>query len=149
MNNQANDHLKPVVSILLGEDSSRLEGFCESLKTLSNPHRLRILLSLLDGEASVGDLESGLNLKQPNLSHELRKLRDKGMVKTRRQSKVIFYSIANQDTANLIEDVSLLFSGERKFNQPHENPRVSSTAGSFTESESLGECGRFPLVHQS
>ncbi|MGI9317328.1 MAG: metalloregulator ArsR/SmtB family transcription factor [bacterium] len=148
MSNQANDNLNPAASILLDEGSGRLEGFCESLKTLSNPHRLRILLSLLSGEASVGDLESELNLKQPNLSHELRKLRDKGMVKTRRQSKVIFYSIADQNTANLIEDVLLLFSGERKLNQPHENPRVSSTAGSFTDSESPGECGRFPLVHQ-
>lgn len=107
------------------------------------------MLSLQDGEASVGDLELGLKIKQPNLSHELRKLRDKGMVTTRRQSKVVFYSIADQDTAGLIRDISALFSGEQTSRYHRGNDNIHSSAENFSESESHGECGQFPLVHQS
>lgn len=130
-------------------DSAPLKDFCESLKTLSNPHRLRIMLSLQEGEASVGDLESGLQLKQPNLSHELRKLRDKGMVKTRRESKVVFYSIADQSTANLIQDISFLFTGSQESVRNHENKIAQSKTTASRENKSHGECGHFPLVHQS
>lgn len=131
------------------ENTDQIERFCESLKILSNPHRLKIMISLQDGEASVGDLEIGLKIKQPNLSHELRKLRDKGMVKTRRQSKVVFYSIADQDTAGLIRDISTLFSDDQTSSFRHGNDTIHSSAENFSESESYGECGQFPLVNQS
>lgn len=133
----------------LEENTDQIERFCESLKTLSNPHRLKIMMSLLGGEASVGDIELGLKIKQPNLSHELRKLRDKGMVKTRRQSKVVFYSIADQGTAGLMRDISSLFSDEQTSSFHRGNDNIYSSAENFSESESLGECGQFPLVHQS
>ncbi len=107
------------------------------------------MLSLQNGEASVGDLESGLQLKQPNLSHELRKLRDKGMVKTRRESKVVFYSIADQGTANLIQDVSVMITGSQESVGRHENKIAQSKTTASEEKESHGECGHFPLVHQS
>ena len=131
------------------ENTDQIERFCESLKILSNPHRLKIMISLQDGEASVGDLEIGLKIKQPNLSHELRKLRDKGMVKTRRQSKVVFYSIADQDTAGLIRDISTLFSDEQLSKYHRVNDNVYSSTENFSASENHGECGQFPLVHQS
>ena len=131
------------------EDADKIERFCDSLKTLSSPHRLRIMMSLQDGEASVGDLEQGLKIKQPNLSHELRKLRDKGMVKTRRQSKVVFYSIAHPDTASLIKDISLLFSNQQTSGYGRENDDTPLSAKSFSEREAHGECGQFPLVQHS
>ncbi|MGB5705409.1 MAG: metalloregulator ArsR/SmtB family transcription factor [Arenicellales bacterium] len=138
-----------ILSSQLVADSAPLKDFCESLKALSNPHRLRIMLSLQDGEASVGDLETGLQLKQPNLSHELRKLRDRGMVKTRRESKVVFYSIADQSTANLIQNISCLFKGSKESVSHHENKIAQSNASAFGENRSHGECGQFPLVQQT
>ena len=78
---------------------------CAILKILSNPQRFRILRYLDHGEASVGELESALNLKQPNLSHELRKLREHQVVSTRRESKVVFYSIADGQTRKLIQNI--------------------------------------------
>ena len=64
------------------------------LKTLSHPARLMICCQLQDGELSVSEIESKLNIKQPNLSRELAKLREDGLVETRRESKVIFYRLA-------------------------------------------------------
>lgn len=96
----------------------------------------------------MGDLEMGLKIKQPNLSHELKKLRDTGMVKTRRESKVIFYSIADQKTENLIGDISLLFLNDQNQDRKFRISPAKSEAANFSEDENHGECGRFPLVHQ-
>ena len=46
-----------------------IERFCSLLKVMSNPNRLKILVYLLDGESSVGEMETVLAIKQPNLSH--------------------------------------------------------------------------------
>ncbi len=47
---------------------------------LAEPTRRAILTLLADGERSVGDLESALNLSQPSVSKHLRVLRDAGFV---------------------------------------------------------------------
>ena len=85
-----------------------LEEFCGLLKLTSNPNRMRILLHLRRGEFAVSDIESSLKLKQPNLSHELRKLRDHGLGACRRQSKVVFYSLAGPFTACLLDGIRRL-----------------------------------------
>lgn len=77
----------------------------ELLKHLANPNRLLIVCRLLDGEISVGDIESELGIRQPTLSRELGRLRDGGIIKGRRQSKVVFYSIANEQTTRLISSI--------------------------------------------
>ena len=66
------------------------------LKALSHPARLMICCQLRGKEMSVGDIETTLGIKQPNLSRELAKLREEGLVETRRESKVIFYRLADE-----------------------------------------------------
>lgn len=65
------------------------------LKALAHPARLIICCQLKDAEMSVGDMEERLGIKQPRLSRELGKLREEGLVATRRESKVIFYRLAD------------------------------------------------------
>jgi len=65
------------------------------LRVLANPARLRIVLRPLEGEQSVGQLETELDLKQPHLSQYLGELRDAGLVVTRRESRTIFYRLAD------------------------------------------------------
>ncbi len=65
------------------------------LKALAHPARLTICCQLKEQEMSVGDMEERLDIKQPRLSRELAKLRDEGLVETRRESKVIFYRLAD------------------------------------------------------
>ncbi|MBO6688810.1 MAG: winged helix-turn-helix transcriptional regulator [Henriciella sp.] len=68
----------------------------ELLKALAHPERLIICCQLRDTEMSVGDIETTLGIKQPRLSRELSKLRDTGLVETRKESKLVFYTLSNK-----------------------------------------------------
>lgn len=65
------------------------------LRQLANPTRLLILCHVAQQERAVGEMERDLGLKQPGLSQQLAELRQAGLVKTRRQSRSIYYSIAD------------------------------------------------------
>lgn len=65
------------------------------LKALAHPARLMICCQLRNQEMSVGDMEERLGIKQPRLSRELGKLREEGLVQTRRESKVVFYHLSD------------------------------------------------------
>lgn len=75
------------------------------LKALSNPARLLILCELHRGEKTVGALEKLVGLKQSPLSQHLARLRNDGLVQTRRDGVTIHYRLAdprvNQVTAAL------------------------------------------------
>jgi DNA-binding transcriptional ArsR family regulator len=79
------------------------------LKTLSSESRLMILCALEVREYSVTELHQQIGLSQSALSQHLATLRREGMVKTRRESQVIFYSLAQTDTTRIIEVLSDLY----------------------------------------
>jgi DNA-binding transcriptional ArsR family regulator len=72
------------------------------LKALSHETRLVLLCLLSEGERSVTDLENILALRQPAVSQQLARLRLDGLVGTRRDGKVIYYSIANEEIRQAI-----------------------------------------------
>lgn len=72
------------------------------LKTLAHEGRLMILCHLGGGEKSVGELEVLLHMRQATVSQMLARLREDGLVTTRREGKTIFYSLADAKTAELI-----------------------------------------------
>lgn len=81
----------------LSEDLAPLANEAtELLKALSHPERLIICCQLRDTEMSVGDIETTLGIKQPRLSRELSKLRDTGLVQTRKESKLVFYTLSDK-----------------------------------------------------
>ena len=63
------------------------------MKALGNESRLMILCVLADGERSVSDLNTIVPLSQSALSQQLARLRQQGLVKTRRESQTIYYSL--------------------------------------------------------
>ncbi|MBR1983894.1 MAG: helix-turn-helix transcriptional regulator [Clostridia bacterium] len=65
--------------------------------------RLKIISSLAITEMCVSDLSNLLKLNQTTVSHQLRLLKNLNAVKTKRQGKVVFYSLRN----DLIGDVLL------------------------------------------
>lgn len=67
----------------------------ELLRQLANANRLLILCHIAGQERSVGQLEQELGLRQPGLSQQLAELRQSGLVKTRRESRSIYYSLAD------------------------------------------------------
>jgi len=74
-------------------------------KGLADPKRLLIIDSLRDGELSVTEICSQLDLPQANVSQHLAILRDKGLVRTRRDGQYVYYSLSS---AKIIEAMDLL-----------------------------------------
>ena len=85
----------------------------EFLKALAHESRLMILCILCEGERSVSELEQLLALRQPTVSQQLARLREDGLVKTRRQGKTIYYSLAGNDVRIIVESVDRVFGGHR------------------------------------
>jgi len=79
------------------------------LKALANENRLVILCALAEGERNVGELEDILGVRQPTLSQQLARLRADDMVTTRRESKQIYYSLANEDAELVLGLIFELF----------------------------------------
>ncbi|MFA6266187.1 MAG: metalloregulator ArsR/SmtB family transcription factor, partial [Pseudolabrys sp.] len=66
------------------------------LKLMANENRLLILCRLaITGELSVGALAGAVSLSQSALSQHLAKMRDDGLVATRRDAQTIYYRIAD------------------------------------------------------
>ena len=72
------------------------------LKSIANDRRLVILCELVKGERSVGELEAIAGLSQSALSQHLAKLRAAKLVKTRRESQSIYYSLADTGVSKVI-----------------------------------------------
>ena len=84
------------------------------LKAMSNSHRLLILCELYGGERSVSELEAVVSLSQSALSQHLAKLREYGVVSTRRESQSIYYSLADPRVASLVGTLYELFCAPTK-----------------------------------
>lgn len=65
--------------------------------------RLKILLCLDKNELCVCDISSLLNMTISAVSHQLKLLRDSNLVKTRRDGKVVYYSLADEHVRKIIE----------------------------------------------
>jgi len=70
-----------------------------------------ILCHLGSGEKSVGELESLLDIRQAAVSQMLARLREEGLVTTRRDGKTIYYSLADNNTYEVIGLLYRLFCG--------------------------------------
>lgn len=79
------------------------------LRALANEDRLMLLCQLSQGEHSVGELESLLDIRQPTLSQQLGVLRNEGLVNTRREGKYIYYAVAEPDVLMLLKTLYALY----------------------------------------
>lgn len=124
----------------------------ELLKALSHPARLMICCELKNRELSVGEIEDRLNIRQPRLSSELAKLRTLDLVTTRRESKLIYYTM-NKETraiamvdaicAVMIKDVQSLELSDVMQNVDIIDHRANSVEREKPEQE----CGVFARVN--
>lgn len=79
------------------------------LKALSHESRLLILCALSEGEKSVGELEDLLAQRQATVSQQLARLRLDGLVTTRREGQMIYYSLANDDVRAVLATLYEVF----------------------------------------
>ncbi|WP_261196060.1 ArsR/SmtB family transcription factor [Pseudoruegeria sp. SHC-113] len=82
------------------------------LKALSHEGRLMILCNLVEGEKSVSELEERLGSRQAAVSQQLARLRQDGMVQTRREGKAIYYSLADDRARRTVELMYQMFCSQ-------------------------------------
>ena len=80
-------------------EGEMLEGLVGFFSIFADGTRLRILSALAITEMCVTDISRVLGINQTTVSHQLRYLKNVGIVKASRFGKVIFYSLKN-DTVN-------------------------------------------------
>ena len=83
------------------------------LKSIANESRLMVMCVLAEGEFSVGSLNERISLSQSALSQHLAILREQGLVKTRRESQTIYYSLADTAALNLIHTLHDIYCKPR------------------------------------
>jgi len=68
----------------------------EFCKALADDTRLKILQMLMDDEQCVSDIVGAFSISQPTISHHLNVLRRAGLITSRKEGKMVYYT-ANRD----------------------------------------------------
>lgn len=83
-------------------EESELYDLAELFKIFGDSTRIRILFVLFEAEVCVCDLAQALNMTQSAVSHQLKILKQNKLVKSRREGKSIFYSLADDHVRTII-----------------------------------------------
>ncbi len=83
-------------------DDWEIEALAEFYKVFGDPTRIKILLALYEQELCVCDIATALNMTQSAISHQLKILKQMRLVKSRREGKLIFYSLADGHVSTII-----------------------------------------------
>ncbi len=84
----------------------------EFLSAIGNGKRFAIMCHLLAGELSVGEIAERVGLSQSALSQHLAKLRNQGLVETRRERQMIYYTCSSTKVRQVLITLDGIF-GER------------------------------------
>lgn len=74
-----------------------------TLQALATPSRLRILARLQEGPCAVGDLAEAVGMEASACSHQLRLLRNLGLVTGERRGRSIVYALYDHHVAQLLD----------------------------------------------
>ena len=80
-----------------------LERLSLTYKVLGDPNRLKIVMALRSSEMCVCDLAAFTGLSESAVSHQLRRLKDLALVKSRRDGQVIYYTLDDEHVSGLLE----------------------------------------------
>ena len=83
-------------------DEDKLYDLAEIFKVFGDSTRIKILYVLFEAEMCVCDIAQLLNMNQSAISHQLRILKQNRLVKSRRDGKAVFYSLADSHVRTII-----------------------------------------------
>jgi DNA-binding transcriptional ArsR family regulator len=81
----------------------KLDRLALIYKLLGEPSRLKIAMALRGGEMCVCDLAALLGISESAVSHQIRRLKDLALVKSRREGQILYYSLDDHQVDDLIE----------------------------------------------
>jgi len=85
-------------------DAESAEKVAATLQALATPSRLLILTTLRRQACSVGELAAEVQMEQSAVSHQLRLLRNLGLVTGTRRGKNIVYALYDNHVAQLLDE---------------------------------------------
>ena len=80
----------------------KLFDLAELFRVFGDTTRMRILFVLFEAEVCVCDLAAALNMTQSAISHQLNQLQRSKLVKSRREGKSVFYSLADDHVRTIV-----------------------------------------------
>ena len=80
-----------------------LERLSLTYRVLGDPNRLKIVMVLRTVEMCVCDLAAFTGLSESAVSHQLRRLKDLALVKSRREGQIIYYSLDDEHVTGLLQ----------------------------------------------
>lgn len=83
-------------------DDKTLGKLSEIFKSLGDTTRLKIIFALINGELSVNSISEDIQMGQSATSHQLRKLKDLKLIKSRREGRQILYSLDDDHVLELL-----------------------------------------------
>lgn len=72
-------------------------------KIMGDATRCKIISALAASEMCVGDIANVLSMTKSSISHQLSKMKDSGVVKSRREGKEIYYSLDDEHVAEIFQ----------------------------------------------
>ncbi|MBD5502077.1 MAG: winged helix-turn-helix transcriptional regulator [Lachnospiraceae bacterium] len=99
---EVHEELLEIVSKTMPEETE-LYDLAELFKVFGDSTRIRILFVLFEAEVCVCDLAEALHMTQSAISHQLKILKQNKLVKSRREGKSIFYSLADEHVRTIID----------------------------------------------
>ena len=99
---QVHDDVVQAVQKKMPEEDD-LYDLAELFKVFGDSTRIRILYVLFESEMCVCDIAQLLNMTQSAISHQLRILKQTKLVKSRREGKAVFYSLADGHVRSIID----------------------------------------------
>lgn len=85
-------------------DDETLYDLADFFKAFSDSTRIKILYALLQGELCVCDISTALNMTQSATSHQLRVLKLNRLVKSRRDGKIVYYSLDDEHVNRIFKE---------------------------------------------
>ena len=86
-------------------DGGEVTILAETFRLLGDPSRLRIVLSCLDGPASVGEIVAKVGLSQSLVSHHLRLLRASRLLASGKEGRQVFYSLPDCHVRDMLTNL--------------------------------------------
>lgn len=95
----------------LYENRDLAASVSDKLKIFAQPQRLMILSCLLGSERNVAEIGETTGIGQPALSQQLAELRRAELVTTRKEAKLVYYSLANEGVGLCVRTMEAIFGG--------------------------------------
>lgn len=91
-----------------------LYDLAKLFKVFGDSTRIKILWALDESEMCVCDIAFLLNMTQSAISHQLRVLKQAELVKSRREGKIVFYSLEDEHVKQIFDQGLIHISEESK-----------------------------------